>query len=96
MITLCLIAVGFSVLVFRQALHGAGEGHEDELGFHAAPTEPTHPRHSVRSSPAARPNVYTVPRASPWLRLPVHGPDEVDLMVARAVIRMNSRSPVLE
>ena len=94
MITLCLIAAGLSVLVFLQAVRGAGDGHEDDLGFHADPKAHMRSRQAVRSSFGARADGYLVPRASPWLRLPVHGQDEIDLLASRAVIRINSRSPI--
>jgi len=94
MITICLIAVGVSILVLLWAVRGAGDGHEDETGFHADAEARLRPRQAVRPGHEARLVTYSVPRASPWLQLPVHGQDELDLLVARTGIKLNSRSPV--
>ena len=94
MITLCLIGLGFSVLVFLLALRGAVAGHEDDRGFQADPLDGTDQRQASGSRPANRPKVGRVPRASPWRRLPHHAQDEIDLLMAREVIRGKSHSPL--
>jgi len=94
MITLCLFGLGFSVLVFLLALRGAVAGHEDALGFQADPLDGPALRQASGSLPANRPKVCQVPRASPWLRLPHHAQDEIDLLLAREVIRGKSHSPL--
>ena len=95
-ITICLIAVGVSILVFLWALHGAAEGHEDEHGFHPDLKARAQARQveAVRLSHLARARVSRATRASPWLQLPLHGQDEIELTVARMVVRSNSRSPI--
>jgi hypothetical protein len=94
MITICLIAVGVLIFVLLWAVRGAGDGHEDETGYHADPKSRPRPRQAVRPGQEARPVAYSVPRASPWLQLPVHGQDELDLLVARTGIKINGRFPV--
>ena len=96
MITLSLIAAGLSALVFLLAVRGSGDGYEDELGYHADLKVLPIPRHAARARQVARAGVYTVPRASPWLRLPVHGQDEIDLWESCTVVRLNRRSPILD
>jgi len=94
MITFCLIGLGFSVLVFLLALRGAVDGHEDERGFQADQLDCPKQRQASGLRPANWPTVALVPRASPWLRLPNHAQDEIDLLMAREVIRGKSHSPL--
>jgi len=94
MITVGLIVLGLSILVFLFALRGAVAGRQDNLGFLQDPLCVLNRPPVVRASPITPAIEYTAPPASPWLRLSLQGQDELDLLEARTAIREKCRSPL--